>query len=491
MKQAYSLSFLAGLSLALAFLQPGTWTAVLLGWFSAMALLRAMRLSENSMRVAYLCGLVKVGIVFNWLVSTISDFGNFPLWIAIPIYLLFVTTNSIHFILFAFLNRRLKLGLYLTAPVAFAVSEFIVPRIFPWQYSHTQMAFLPIVQIADIAGSISVTFLIFWVASAIEEILSIRKLRLTQLAPVLGLVASLIYGVNRIETIKNTPSRNVEIALVQGNIPIEAKHQSSLQYKNFELYLKLSERFFNSDRLVIWPETVLVRPVSEKLSSTQNHPWLKNLALNTNWLIGSLTYENKDIYNSVLAIDKNGAISKPDHKRILMPFGEYIPFSKTFPWLLDAAHMAGEISPGTELSYYSFMDSKNEPYTVTPLNCYEDILNTIARKATKNGADLLVNVTNDAWFGKSTAPFQHHLLASMRAIENRRTLLRATNTGLTAVVLPTGETSDMIPVWTHGTIEASVPLAKELSIYTKYIGDNLWWALSLISLLIVFRNRHK
>src|SRR5262249_39140144 len=119
---------------------------------------------------------------------------------------------------------------------------------------------------------------------------------------------------------------------------------------------------------------------------------------------------------------------------------------------------------------------------VAPLICYEDIMPELSRQAALNGADLLVNITNDAWFGKSAAPFQHHLIASFRAIENRRFLIRSTNSGLSAVINPLGETVAQIPIFSEGTVLATVGLLDEMTVYTLY-GYSIWWMLAVFSLV--------
>src|SRR5205823_318489 len=119
---------------------------------------------------------------------------------------------------------------------------------------------------------------------------------------------------------------------------------------------------------------------------------------------------------------------------------------------------------------------------VAPLICYEDTVPALAREATQKGAELLVNITSDSWFGRSLAPYQHHLIAAFRAIENRRFLIRATSTGLSAVVDPLGRTIARIPAFAEGTTAANVDLLKYRSAYTEYVRERPWWVLLAVSL---------
>jgi apolipoprotein N-acyltransferase len=168
----------------------------------------------------------------------------------------------------------------------------------------------------------------------------------------------------------------------------------------------------------------------------------------------------------------------------LIPFGEYTPGSTLLPWLETINANTGGFTPGTEATVFEYPLRRDDgsPYTlrVSPLICYEDTVPRLSRQATFNGAQLLVNLTNDAWFGRTAAPYEHHLIASFRAIENRRFLVRATNTGVTSVVDPLGRTIARLPDFSEGTLSARVALLEETSLYTKYFGEWPWWGLSLV-----------
>jgi apolipoprotein N-acyltransferase len=136
-------------------------------------------------------------------------------------------------------------------------------------------------------------------------------------------------------------------------------------------------------------------------------------------------------------------------------------------------------------------DGKEYNLKVAPLICYEDIVPWLARKATRQGAVLLVNLTYDTWFGQTAAPFQHHLIAAFRAIENRRFLVRATNSGYSAVVDPLGKTIARIPAFSEGTVTASVSLLDYPSTYTRYVGERPWWVLACGTLGLIVVGRWK
>ena len=204
-------------------------------------------------------------------------------------------------------------------------------------------------------------------------------------------------------------------------------------------------------------------------------------------MTGALTYEKKKkLYNSALTIYKDGTVPNPYHKQILMPFGEYTPFANTLPFLKALNPTAGEFVAGKEVKVFNINNSNK--LLVSPLICYEDIIPYLARRATQTGANLLVNITNDAWFGNTIAPHQHHMIASFRAIENNRYLLRSTNTGLSAVVDPLGRTIAQIPVFSEGTLKTTVRLINQNTIYSSILGDLAWYFLSIFcACLICYR----
>ncbi len=492
-------SLLVGVSTALAFLLPETIQAVLLGWLSVVLIARLARISNNSYKFIYLSIVIAHAIGFYWLIDTISIFGNFPYWAACLIYILFTLTNSLYILVVPFLLRNLptKLNSYfLTLPIAWTIAEFLSIRIFPWHYAHTQLAFLQFVQIADIAGALLVTFLLFWVGSLVESFFnfsgardhgekSSRKTLLNLsppvLFPIIFLVLTLIYGQFQINYFSNSDSPSHKVVVVQGNIPIGDKHSSSLFRENIETYKSLGSAYEEKDNLIIWPETVVMAALPSNFSKPRPLPFLSPTP---KWLVGSLTSDMKgNLFNSAIAVNEGSLAFDVYHKLILMPFGEYVPFSKSFPWLLELAHMEGEITPGEGVNVLTYPETTTTPeLNIATLVCYEDIVSDLARNSVLKGADLLVNITNDAWFGETVAPYQHNLLAVFRSIENRRYLIRAANTGVSSIIDPTGKTASQLRAFSQGVLSSEITPRYELSIYTKYLGDLPWWILSILSL---------
>jgi apolipoprotein N-acyltransferase len=215
-------------------------------------------------------------------------------------------------------------------------------------------------------------------------------------------------------------------------------------------------------------------------------------------LIGAYSSsDERHRYNSAFAVYPDGSVPSPYFKQVLIPFGEYIPGASIFPWLNRVNENAGIFTAGTEIKVFCYpmprSDREQHMVNVAPLICYEDTVPSLARRATRQGAELLVNLTFDTWFGNTPAQFQHHLIAAFRAIENRRYLIRSSNSGYSAVVDPLGRTIASIPPFTVGTLSAKVRLLDDKTPYTAYLGETPWWLLlaATVGMMVVKRWRRK
>jgi len=193
-------------------------------------------------------------------------------------------------------------------------------------------------------------------------------------------------------------------------------------------------------------------------------------------------------FNSVFTIDADGKVIGRYHKRVLMPFGEYIPFSDLYPVMKLWMPQTGDFSKGDLDGITTVPLRSGVTVSLAALICYEDLIPALAGEAVQKGAQLLVNFTNDVWYGDTAAPYQHHLLALWRAIETRRYFLRVTNTGYTAVVDPLGKTIAGLPIFTEGVLLEDVKLLNIKTLYAK-IGDFPVWVISIIIVLASFFRR--
>ncbi|MCB0336486.1 MAG: apolipoprotein N-acyltransferase, partial [Bdellovibrionales bacterium] len=411
---------------------------------------------------------------------------------ALLVYGLFVASAALQFVLAKLLFNWLKLGKLLTSlrlPVAWVLVALFLPRIFPWHFAHSMSGFLPLAQVADIAGAPFLSFVLLWFGSSLVHKLTAKGNMPLALSSV-ALLLSFLYGQVRLQQFQNVHAPLIDSAIVQANISINDKHKVKYFEKNTARYVELTRNALEdaSELLVVWPESVYLDWVHVDTSHISQDPRLPFFGPQANLLMGALSFESQErVFNSVFGIGQDGSISSPYHKQILMPFGEYMPFSGLFPWIKDFNPGAGNFTAGSSLKLISFKQNEVS-YSVAPLICYEDVVPSMARDAVALGADLLVNQTNDAWFGQTLAPFQHHQIAVFRAIETRRTLIRSTNSGLTAIVQPTGYTSAQLPTFSEAVLRSPVSLQTEHSLFVRGGSLIFQWFVVLISVFGVLAN---
>jgi apolipoprotein N-acyltransferase len=184
------------------------------------------------------------------------------------------------------------------------------------------------------------------------------------------------------------------------------------------------------------------------------------------------------LYNTAVASDQAGTITGRYDKQYLLTFGEYLPFGETFPVLYQWSPNSGHFSPGTSLEPIE-VDIRGEKHPVTALICYEDILPRFTNDAVRHARpELLVNMTNDAWFGDTAEPWEHLALAKFRAIEHRRFLVRGTNSGVSAVIDPVGRVIAHSGTFRQDTVAATIHWMQSRTVY-EIVGDWPWLLVSL------------
>jgi apolipoprotein N-acyltransferase len=482
---AWFLTIGAVVTLVGAWSVPSTTTCAVLGWTSALLWCAALAVPARRLRRMYVAGALTYCGGFYWLYDTIADFGGFPPIAALSIFGLFACGSAIQFLIWGFIFEHLPESLSkwgLRAPLAWLVAHRFWIKIFPWDFGHTQIEFLPFAQLAAIGGVTLVTFVMLW----ISEVVARSKVSTlpAKLLAAAGAMASLAYGWTVTDRLPEKFGAPVKTVMIQGNISLEQKHNIKLPVVNVARYFEISKKVSEPDTLIIWPESTITRPVPGTATDVRFVELLPFLNDGSAFLVGALTYlPPEEFFNSSVLIRPDGSIATPYNKMILMPFGEYTPFSSWFPWLKDINATAGEFTAGKAPSVLSYKLSSGAEVKLSPLICYEDVIPTLARDSVRAGAELLVNQTNDAWFGDTIAPYQHHMIASFRAIENRRYLLRSTNTGLTAVVDPLGRTLASLPIYSESTLPMEVNVISEQTWYTRVPVEAGWLMIAVLTLL--------
>ncbi len=481
-----ALALLGGSALAASFLDFSLWP---LGWVAFTPIVLALggvSSRRQAAAVGAAAGLAGNVPAFSWLVHTIHLFGGFPLWLSVSFYLGLSLYSSLQFVLFALAVRRVGPGpAGLFPPLLWVTLEFFYPSLFPWRVANSQLRLPLLLQTGEVAGPFALSFVMVWASSAVavavgDGLRMARSALCLATAAVLGVV---VYGALRLPSIDAAVTRApvVRVGIVQGNLSIEEKHDVRYLEGNLETYKTLTDNLAPKPDVVIWPESVITEPLPRSLDRL-SHAGREALGLRSPLFTGALTYEGEpgalEFYNSVMLFDSDGRVLGLSDKQILMPFGEYMPFGSVLPWLKELSPQTGDFRAGR----------KATPLDVpgvgrfAPLNCYEDLRAPIARLATlEEGAEILFAVANDGWFGDTMAPFQHEALAVWRAVENRRFLVRVTNTGVTDVIDPAGRVTIRLPVFRPVSTVAEVRRLRIAAPYTR-LGDSFAWLVTVAAL---------
>ena len=270
----------------------------------------------------------------------------------------------------------------------------------------------------------------------------------------------------------------LKISVVQGNIPQELKWSPASREFVIDRYLKLtSEVKSDFPDLIVWPEAALPVVLEDgPVYYERLCRYVKTIGYPL--IFGAVTNRNGSYYNSALLLSKEGRLLQRYDKLHLVPFGEFVPFRKILPFLETIAPI-GDMTRGREYSLFNISHQKLKiRHQFGVLICFEDVFPELARKFVNRGADFLVNITNDAWFGKTTEARQHLSASVFRAIENRVYLVRSANTGISGFIDPQGKTFSLVSspegnlTFTPGYKSENIFLRSHPSFY-GYYGDFL------------------
>jgi apolipoprotein N-acyltransferase len=486
----YTLPALTGAAIAAAFLDFRLYPLAWVAFVPLLWSLSAPSSRREALAVGFAAGLATNVPAFYWLIYTIHVFGGFPYPVAAFFYVCLSLYSACQFVLFALLVRRFGFGpLGLAVPVFWVALEFLYPNLFPWRMANSQFHFPLLIQIGDVTGPFGLSFAILWVNAGV--LLALRQRRWGAIAGGLastGLI--LVYGAARMPTVQAAidAAPSIGVGLVQGNVGIVEKGNVAFFDINLEKYRGLSRPLQSEVDLLIWPETVSQTWVSadalQVIEDENPFPGLRTFLIYGGLAYRYLSDRNVEKHNSAFLIGPHGRIWGRYDKRILMPFGEYLPGASLIPGLADWSPQTGDFTPGRSLATLDVP----EQVRIAPLICYEDVPASIARSMTRNGAEALLTIFNDAWFGRSMAPYQHEALALWRAIENRRYFMRVGNAGVTSIVDPFGRIVERLGLFTEETLAGEIRSLRIETFYTRH-GDLFAWAVVLVAVAWIIGRR--
>ncbi len=447
------------------------------------------RSAKDSFRIGYIAGITHYLTLLYWIPYPITRYGSIPLYLSIAPYLLLCMYLSTFFAIFCWLCRLREEPAIILYPSYWVVLEFIRSKIltgFPWcLLGYTQFKNIHIIQIADITGIYGISWFIVMINVVIYH-LAKKKMRIMDIAMAgIALLCIYGYGIYRLE--QPFKGKQIKAAIIQGNIDQSIKWDPYYQNKTIKTYMDLTRSCYKyKPRLIVWPETAVpfyFQDGGRLADIIWNVPKESGASL----LFGSPAYMKTGkgfrYYNRAYLISCGHPLYFYD-KVHLVPFGEYIPLRKILFFLNRLAPAEGDFSPAHKIE-----PLKCDHISVGVMICFEAIFPEIARNHVRNGANLLVNISNDAWFGKTSAPYQHLAMSIFRAIENRRSLIRATNTGISAFIDPYGRIIKRGGLYNRQALISEVKLINQyMSFYTIY-GDVLVYAAFLIIILIIVGGR--
>jgi len=471
-----------------------------LAWVAFVPLLWAVRhttSARDAVRVGFIAGLATNLPAFYWLVYTIHVFGGFGYPLAVFFYVCLTLFTSCEFVVFALALHRTGPGpLALAAPALWVTLEFLYPNLFPWRMAHTQFHAPVLMQVGDLTGPYGLSFVMLWCSAALARLLDEPRRLLPLGAAATAVLAVVLYGALRLPVIERAlaAAPTFRVALVQGNVGIKEKDDVRYFDINLERYQALSEPLQATTDVIVWPETVSQRWVEDGTTRLEgkDNPFddlrtdliFGGLAFRPHGRAGDLRHERPEEFNSAFLIGPGGIVLDRYDKHILMPFGEYIPLASYFPAIASLSPETGSFTAGTGVEVFDVPGKVR----IGPLICYEDLLASMSRKATAAGAEVLLNILNDAWYGNTAAPYQHQALALWRAIENRRYLLRGSNTGVTSIIDPAGRIVAEGRLFTAEVVSGTVRRLGVTTFYTRY-GDVFAWLVTGMAALWIWRGR--
>lgn len=438
---------------------------------------------RNSFIPGFITGIVSYLGTIYWVVVAMHTYGGIDIYTSILILLLFVLYLALYTGVFSLavvtLDRKLSVPVYLAAPIAWVLLEYlrgIALTGFPWSFlAHSQHNFPAFIQVASITGTYFISFLIAAINCLILFVFLKRPISKFFITVVCIMVsATIIYGITRL---RETQEANLTTAIIQGNIRQDVKWDDAFKIKTISIYYHNTVRNGSNVDFIVWPETALPLVFNEEVYVNQVIKTIPPL-VNSPLLFGTIWKDrNGNLYNSSYVLGKNGDVNGIYNKEHLVPFGEYTPLIRYLPFLQKITAQGAGFASGE--GHAPIITSTGK---VGILICYEGVFPYITNETVRKGAQFLVNLTNDAWYERTSAAFQHLAFYVFRAIETDRYVLRAANTGISAIIDPRGRITKRTPIFQEQVLKGNFALRDTTTFYVRYSD---YFILMVFLLLIV------
>ena len=488
--RAYGLAAIGGVLYFLGWAGFGFWPLSFLCLVPLWAALELglQRTWRHTLAVGWLYGTVMCAGGYHWLVGFLDVFSGYGFAASATFWFVFSAYLGFNFAVYGLICRGLRRRGWSTTVVAVPILlliEWLYPSLFPTYLANSFQHQTALVQIADLGGPLIVTAVVVLVNLSVYEAWRWRAHGLD--APkrvwaitIAAVALTLVYGSLRIAQVETEMAAApvLRLGIVQVNMGIFEKRTEAVE--GHRRHLEQSRQLEEAGELdlLVWPESAFVGGLPRRLPTDANQV---RRDIETPVLFGGVSTELVDgkrkIYNTVFLADEQGMVQSTYDKTYLLMFGEYLPFGEMFPFLYELSPNSGRFTAGSHVRPITFGDWRIS----TPV-CYEDVLARFTRKMVREAdPHILINLTNDAWFGDTQEPAIHLVLSQFRAIEHRRYMVRATNSGISAVVDPLGRVVAQTGVLTRENLRYDVHMLDGKTLYTRF-GDWPGW-LSLVAIV--------
>ena len=480
-----------------------------LAWVALAPLLVALAHRRQPPRRAFTLGLLTGAVGFAgtlyWLVETMVTFGGLTTPLATLAAALLIAYLSLFPALFALIVCRLLRSFgrraLLLAPFVWVASEMGRTYIldgFPWELlGYSQASVLPIAQLASVVGVYGLSAFVALVSAAVAYAMLARGAERWRVAAAVAalLIAAGLWGALRLRDSRLTrEGAPIRVAVIQGNVLQDQKWDPAMRDAIMQRYIDLSREAIGRDaRFILWPESSTPLPYEQDVARGDAIRRLARQA-HVTLLVGSDQIEpirpvdqgkpQERLYNSAYLIQPDGTTAAIYRKIHLVPFGEFVPFKRLLFFVGTIVEAVSDFSPGTEALLLPVAG-----HQASTAICYEVIFASLMRDFVQHGSELLTTITNDAWYGRSSAAYQHWQQASLRSIEEGRYLARAANTGISGFVDPYGRVLQKSGLFESVVMTEDVRFLTDRTVYSR-IGDLAGWlsvALTAAALVLGFR----
>ncbi len=486
-RAALGLAVVSGLLLWLGFAGKEIHLAAMISMAPLLIAIRG-RTGWNAFRTGWLMGFVGTAGGFWWITGMLQTFSGFPMPLCILFSSLLWASTGFAFGVLAWLVSRAdarNVPRLVSVPLAFAAVELTIPALFPW-YLAASLHDVPVmIQTADLGGPMLIGAAMTLGHVAISEAWVRVGPWQTRLRPLVWPLAfwafAIPYGhwrIGQVDAAART-DRPLRVGVVQQNLGLMQKRTDPLLalHRHLEASRELERQGVD---LLVWSESAIAYRIPDEVTNIRDY--IDVWDLHTPVLFGALSVRGDEahprLYNTAFMTDATGAIRGYYDKVYLLAFGEYIPLGETFPQLYEMSRNSGHFTRGSRMVSLPVPGG-----TVAPLICYEDILPRYVRQFQQTASpDVLAVILNDAWFGDTAEPWIHNALSKFRAIEHRRDLVRAANSGVSSVIDAAGRTLAHSRTFTRESVRATMHIHKGTTPYL-YVGD---WVAYLGLLLVAY-----